>query len=80
MSLALVIVGGVVIISVVASVGDYLTKTRIAKTSIDPNIIKNLEGRIEMLEQKTTEQGNKIQNLETDIAFANKLLEDKTKK
>jgi hypothetical protein len=79
MSLGLIIVGGIVIISVVATISDYLTKTKVAKSSIDPEIIHNLEKRVAELEQKASEQEDKIQGLHSDISFANKLLEDRTK-
>ena len=39
---------------------------------------RNLENRILELERRAQEQDRKIELLETDIAFANKLLEDKT--
>ena len=79
MGITLVIVGGIVIISVIAIAGDYITKAKLAKTSIDPDIVKQLERRIGELEQKTQEQDKKIQLLEGDIAFANRLLEDKSR-
>jgi hypothetical protein len=79
MSLGLIIVGGIVILSVVASISDYLTKTKVAKSSIDPETIHTLERRVAELEEKASRQENRIQSLESDISFANKLLEDRTK-
>jgi peptidoglycan hydrolase CwlO-like protein len=79
MIITLIIVGGITIISVIAVVGDYLTKVKTAKPSIDVKEISELKKRIEELEKVVGEQDKKIEHLETDISFANKLLEDKTK-
>ncbi|HEY9053740.1 MAG TPA: hypothetical protein VIO60_02865 [Rectinemataceae bacterium] len=78
MGITLIIVGGIVIISVVATIGDFLTKSKVAKSSIDPGMIQRLDDRIAELERKTQDQDRKIESLEADLAFANKLLEDKT--
>jgi peptidoglycan hydrolase CwlO-like protein len=79
MGITLVIVGGITIISAIAIVGDYFTKAKVSKTSIDPQIIQALEKRIEELETKANDQDKKIEQLESEISFANKLLENKTK-
>jgi hypothetical protein len=80
MSLGLIIVGGIVIISVVALISDYLTKTKVAKSSIEPETLHALERRVAELEEKASRQEGRIQSLESDVSFANKLLEDRTKK
>ena len=79
MGITLAIVGGIVIITVLAIGGDYLTKAKVARSSIDPEVIKNFEKRINELEQRAQGQEKTIQILEGDIAFTNKLLEDKRK-
>jgi hypothetical protein len=78
MGITFIIMGGIVIISVVAVVGDFLTKSKGAHSSVDPAMARNLENRILELERRAQEQDRKIELLETDVAFANKLLEDKT--
>jgi len=79
MIITLIIVGGITLISVIAVVGEYLTKVKLAKTSVDPKEITELKKRVEDLERNINEQDRKIEHLESDITFANKLLEDKTK-
>lgn len=78
MGITFIIMGGIVIISVVAILGDFLTKSKSARSSVDPSIFERMEERIAELERKSLDQDRKIELLETDIAFANKLLEDKT--
>jgi len=79
MIITLIIVGGITLISVVAVVGDYLTKAKTSKPSIEVQEISDLKKRLEELERIVGEQDKKIEHLEADISFANKLLEDKTK-
>jgi len=79
MIITLIIVGGITLISVIAVVGDYMTKAKLANKSIDNKEMNELKKRVEELEKLVNEQDKKIEHLETDISFANKLLEDKTK-
>ena len=79
MIITLIIVGGITLISIVAVVGDYFTKVKTLKPSINVNENNELKKRIEELERIVGEQDQKIEHLETDISFTNKLLEDKTK-
>ena len=79
MIITLIIVGGITLISVIAVVGDYITKVKTSKPSIEVKEINELKNRIDELERLVVEQDKKIEHLETDISFANKLLEDKTK-
>lgn len=80
MGITLVIVGGITLISLIAIVGESITKVRLAATRRDPKTITELERRLECLEQRAAEQDQKISLLEGDIAFANRLLEDASKK
>ncbi|OHD11109.1 MAG: hypothetical protein A2Z96_02830 [Spirochaetes bacterium GWB1_48_6] len=77
MGIAFIIVGGLTLISIVAMVGDYLTKTKMATLSTNPQTIGKLEQRIENLEKQLQEQDHKISHLEQDISFTSKLLEKK---
>ncbi|MHB8131607.1 MAG: hypothetical protein ACYDEX_21710 [Mobilitalea sp.] len=79
MLITLIIVGGITLISIVAVIGDYLTKAKTSEPSINVKEISELKKRIEELERIVGEQDQKIEHLETDISFTNKLLEDKTK-
>ena len=79
MLITLIIVGGIVIISLAGIVGENISKTKKSESSIDAKDLDDLKKRIVELERVVTEQDKKIEHLETDISFTNKLLEDKTK-
>ena len=79
MIITLIIVSGITLISVIAVVGDYLTKTKTSKSNIDVKDINELKKRVDELEIIIATQDKKIAELETDISFATKLIEDKTK-
>jgi len=79
MEITLIIVGGLSFITFIAMVSDYLTKTKIAKSSFDSKEKEALYKRIEMLENRLNEQDTKITHLDNDVSFVNKLLEDKSK-
>ena len=80
MGITLVIVGGIVIVSVIAVIGDTMSKSKLARGAVNPDVLHRLESRVAELEQKVHEQDQKVQLLENDVAFANKLLEDKSAK
>lgn len=80
MEIALVIVGGIVLLCAVAVVGDYLTKTKLARLTSDPAALKKLEQRIEELERRNQDQEAKIALLENDVSFTSKLLQDQSRK
>ena len=39
MEIALIIVGGIIILTVIGMTDDYLTKSKLAKTSLDPKYL-----------------------------------------
>lgn len=77
MFIALIIVGGLTAMTAIAVIGDYLTKSKIAKTKSDPAILKEYERRIAEMEKRLSDQDAKIEQLESDVSFTNKLLSDK---
>jgi len=81
MGITLTIVGGIVIISVIAVIGDIITKTAQARPSADQNAmtasLKLLSDRIDVLEHQEAERESRIAQLEGEVAFTTKLLEDK---
>ncbi|MCE1169095.1 MAG: hypothetical protein LWX70_13475 [Sphingobacteriia bacterium] len=79
MLITLIIVGGIVIISLAGIIGENISKAKKSESSIDARDLDDLKKRIVELERVVTEQDKKIEHLETDISFTNKLLEDKTK-
>lgn len=71
------IVGGVIAISVVAVIGDVITKGMQARGRADPAALKALSDRIEVLERQAMERDSKVARLEAEVAFTTKLLEGK---
>jgi hypothetical protein len=77
MGLALTIVGGLVVISVIAVIGDIVSKSLQARNSVEPAALKALTDRIEALEKQADERDSRLARIEGDVAFTTKLLEDK---
>ncbi len=80
MGITIVIVSGLVTISIIAIVGDYLSKAKGARGTVSLETIQSLEKRILELEQRVSEQDKAILHLESDVSFTNKLLEDTSNK
>ncbi len=79
MGIALVVMGGLTVISVIAVIGDTIAKTRRGKPAADQREIQALARRIEILEQQVQARDARIEQLENDVSFATRLLEDKHK-
>lgn len=79
MLITLIIVGGIVIISIAGIIGENISKGKKSGSSIDAKDLNELKKRVVELERVVIEQDKKIEHMETDISFTNKLLEDKTK-
>jgi hypothetical protein len=77
MLIALIIVGGLTAMTAIAVIGDYLTKSKIAKSKTDPAVLKEYDRRITELEKRLSDQDAKIELLGSDVSFTNKLLRDK---
>jgi hypothetical protein len=77
MGLAFTIVGGLVVISVIAVIGDIVTKSLQSRHSADPGALKALSDRVEQLEKQALDRDARIARIEGDVAFTTKLLEDK---
>lgn len=77
MGVALTIVGGLVVISVIAVIGDIVSKSMQARQAADPGAIKALADRVEQLEKQALDRDSRIARIEGDVAFTTKLLEDK---
>ncbi len=77
MEITLVIVGGIVVLTLVAVVGDVVGKAVKARGGSDPKILRDMARRVEALERLSLEKEERIRKLEADVSFANRLLEDK---
>lgn len=77
MEITLVIVGGVVVLTLIAVIGDVLGKSAKARGGSDPKVLRDLARRVEALERFSLEREERIGRLEAEVAFANRLLEDK---
>lgn len=81
MGITFTIVGGIVIITVVAVIGDVVSKLARSRPSADAaamaSNIKSLADRVELLEHQAAEREARIAQLEGEVAFTTKLLEDK---
>lgn len=75
------IVGGIVIISVIAVVGDVVSKMARPRPSADEAAlvasIKTLSDRVDVLERQEAERESRIAQLEGEVAFTTKLLEER---
>ncbi|HOX12421.1 MAG TPA: hypothetical protein P5117_03440 [Spirochaetia bacterium] len=80
MEITLVIVGGVIVITLIGVVGDLLGKSVKSRSGADPKALRDLSRRVEDLERLSLDREERIRRLEADVAFANKLLEDRSGK
>jgi len=77
MEIALVVMGGVIVLTLIAVVGDVIGKTVKGRSSAGPKAMQDLARRVEALERLSQDKEERIRSLEADVAFANRLLEDK---
>ncbi len=77
MGLAITIVSGLVVISIIAVIGDIVTKNLQVRHSADPGALKALTDRIEQLEKQALDRDTRIARIEGDVSFTTKLLEGK---
>jgi len=79
MGVAIVIAGGLVLMTLVASLFSYLGEK---KKRLDPQIeekINRMERRLTAMEAKAAEKDERIDQLESEISFVNKLIEQRPK-
>lgn len=79
MGIAFVIVGGLVLMTFAASVFGYLGEKR---KRLDPQIeskILSIERRLATLEENGGRNDERLEQIEGDVAFVNKLISDRTK-
>ena len=79
MEITLIIVGGIVITTIVGSAFSYFsTKKAGAEKGLEDRI-KVLEGKVNTMSEASLQKDERIVKLENDLAFLNRLIEDKTK-
>jgi hypothetical protein len=75
MGLALVIAGGLVLMTLFASGFDFLTKRRNRIDDETKKTVVDMEKRLVSLEQVIKEKDDKVTQLESDLSFMRKLIE-----
>jgi len=78
MGIAFIIVGGIALVSIVASFFSYLEKKKGRNDTAIEERLKSLEMRVDSLSDSVQEKEGTINKLEADLRFLNRLIEDKT--
>lgn len=79
MGITLTIVGGLILITLITVVSDYMGKRKKTDTGGLEERVALLEKNVRILEERVSDKDGKIERLEADIGFMNKLIEDKSK-
>jgi uncharacterized protein YlxW (UPF0749 family) len=77
MGIAIVIMGGLALMTVFASIGSYFTEKRKHASGAGKGEMEALVKRMESLEAQVQSRDERIERLENDVSFATRLLEDK---
>lgn len=77
MEITLIIMAGLTAMTVLASVFSYLTERNKRKGPIDLKRLEELEARAKALEEGLEDKDSRLVELEGEVAFFKKLLEDK---
>lgn len=81
MGIALIIVGGIIVLTAIAIAGDVIsTKYKAAVRAPKQEAIAPLEARLEALEARLDERDETVRKLQEELRFVNRMLEDKTAK
>lgn len=85
MSIALLIVGGIVIISLAGILSDTINtavkaraKAQEAAGAVPPAELAALKDRIEALESRLADRDEEVRKLQDEVRFVGRMLEDKT--
>jgi predicted RNase H-like nuclease (RuvC/YqgF family) len=86
MGIAALIVGGIVLMTLIASIGDAVSKVAQAKVKAHGEAgarapqeeIEALHRRINALETRVEEREDAVRKLQEDMRFVSRMLEDKT--
>ncbi|MBN1525199.1 MAG: hypothetical protein JW904_11985 [Spirochaetales bacterium] len=77
MEIALIVAGGLVLMTFFAAGFDFLTKRRNKLDQETKDKVGELEKRIKNLEASVEERNNRIEHIENDVAFYKNLIEKK---
>ncbi|HPE35874.1 MAG TPA: hypothetical protein PK625_01890, partial [Spirochaetales bacterium] len=75
---ALVIVGGVVLLTFIPVYFDYRARMAKNRPGTDRGDLELLKKRVELLEDQLSEKDARLKLVERDLNFVSRLLEDKT--
>jgi hypothetical protein len=78
MNIALIIVGGLVLMTFFPTLFGYLEKKKKFASTDFGDKVRSLEQKITILEDKLIEKDEQIGKLQTEMSFVNKLIEDKS--
>lgn len=77
MEVVIVITVGLVLMTLIAVVGDGYNKRKVAADPALAERVKSLEAKLAVLEASAAETDERTRQLGTDVAFVNRLLEKK---
>ena len=80
MEIAIVIAGGLVLISLIAGFFDYMGKKKKKTDLALETKVTELDQKVTALEDRLHEKDERLNQLENEISFINRLIEDKSKK
>jgi len=76
MEIAIIVVGGLVLMTAVASVFSYLTEKRKRESPELEKRIAELERRLGVIEDQASDKDARVEQIAQDVSFVNKLVED----
>jgi hypothetical protein len=79
MDLALIIVGGLVVMTAIAAMADYFGKRQGKIGGETGKRLEALEKEVSLLGSSAATKDERIEKLETELRFLNKLIVDKTR-
>ncbi len=80
MEITLIIVGGLVVMTIFGTGFDFLTKRRKKLDNVTKQKVIELENKVNNLERIIHDNNERIAQVEGDLSFLNKLLENKSTK
>ncbi|HUX52487.1 MAG TPA: hypothetical protein VMW73_16990 [Spirochaetia bacterium] len=75
MGIAAIVIGGVIVVTIIASVSSYLTeKAKRRSPEVEANL-SDLEKRLAVLESRMEDRDERVAQIANDLKFVNRLIE-----